>query len=76
MKRFKLVDARKIGNKLGVDWSKIDVRELVVGMNAEREHARTLGGTSAKLMAKIALDHLDEDPKYYTHLIAMEKKVC
>lgn len=46
--------------------SNVDPTELKMGIDVEREH------TDSKLIAKIiALQHLDEDPKYYTKLASL-----
>lgn len=46
-----------------------DQNQLAKGIKIELEH------TSDPLVAReIAMDHLMEDPKYYTHLIEMEEK--
>lgn len=45
-------------------------RQLHVGTKHEMEHT-----ASRKVARRIALDHLREDPKYYTHLGRMERKV-
>jgi hypothetical protein len=42
----------------------VDRNELQKGIKVEKEHT-----TDEKIAAKIALDHLSEDPKYYTKLI-------
>jgi len=48
---------------------KVDPKELAMGIKIEMEH------TSSKDVAReIALDHLHEDSKYYTHLGKMEEK--
>lgn len=44
--------------------------QLSVGTQHEREHTRSFARAK-----KIAQDHLREDPKYYTHLLRMEKLV-
>jgi len=44
--------------------------QLRLGTKHELEHT-----TSKRRAKKIAQDHLREDPKYYTHLLRMEKKV-
>ncbi|NBO36579.1 hypothetical protein EBU91_03455 [bacterium] len=44
-------------------------KELESGISIEKEH--TSEESTAK---KIAMDHLFEDPKYYTKLAEMEKK--
>lgn len=46
---------------------------LVFGYNIEKEHIKTVGGKRTTI-ARIALDHLDEDPNYYKKLAKMEKK--
>lgn len=43
--------------------------QLYVGQKIEMEHH--LG---KKMALKIAKDHVREDPCYYSHLLAMEKK--
>lgn len=48
----------------------IDAQELKWGIEIEMEHTK-----NPLIAAKIARDHLAEDPKYYTHLRAMEKAV-
>ena len=44
-------------------------KQLSKGMNVEMEHTKKK--SAAK---KIAMDHLFEDPEYYTKLAKMEKK--
>jgi hypothetical protein len=56
-----------IAKKHGVDLKSIE-HELSKGMSVEKEH------TKSKEVAKtIAMDHLYEDPKYYTKLAKAEK---
>jgi hypothetical protein len=64
--------ARKIGNKLKVDWNKVNIEQLRMGIQAESEH-RNVVGNSMTNWAKIALAHLKEIPDYYTRLLKMEK---
>lgn len=47
----------------------IDPRELEQGIKTEHEHT-----ADPAIAKKIALDHLKEDPHYYTHLLEMEAK--
>jgi hypothetical protein len=57
------------GKSRGVKLSSLPQRELAKGAKHELEHS------SSKLIAKrTAADHLVEDPSYYTHLEAMEKR--
>ena len=44
----------------------LDPEELAVGMEVEKEHV----GNDSKKTKEIATDHLTEDPKYYSKLIA------
>lgn len=71
--------ARRVGNRLKIDWKKIPFSEFYAGMNVELEHGSKLGkktnvtGNSPIKTGRIALAHLEEDPKYYTKLAKMEK---
>jgi len=63
------MDIYDIANMHKVDIDDLD-KELQMGINVEMEH------TSDKSVAeKIALDHLYEDPKYYTKLATIEEEV-
>jgi hypothetical protein len=46
-----------------------DPKELAMGIEVEKEHV-----SDTKITEKIALDHLKEDPQYYSHLKEMEDK--
>ena len=48
------------------DFSK---KQLEMGVKVEREHTR-----NKKIAREIAMDHLKEDPKYYTKLKKIHKK--
>ena len=48
--------------------SSYDVWQLKTGAKIELEHTK-----DKSLAKKIAKDHLDEFPDYYTHLVEMEK---
>ncbi len=72
-------EAKKIGEVLGVDWSKWDVEQFRMGMDVELEHGNVDPHTNVTdndplLTGKIALAHLNEIPDYYTRLEAMEKE--
>jgi hypothetical protein len=56
-------EARAVGSKLGVDWSKADFTpaDLAKGMKAEEEH----GSKDPHETAKVAIDHLHERGDYY-----------
>ena len=53
---------KKIANKHNVDISVIE-NQLKIGLKIEQEHTN-----DASLAKEIAMDHLYEDPKYYTKL--------
>ena len=59
--------AKAIGDRLNVNWNKIDLDEFTVGIKVEMEHADVTGG-DIETTAKIALAHLAEVPDYYTKL--------
>jgi hypothetical protein len=73
--------AKKIGTKLGMDFSKIPFDEFFQGMKIETEHKYTVGANSNDpslkdwvTYGKIALDHLKERPDYYTMLKKVENE--
>ena len=65
--------ALKIGNKLKVNWNKVDLEQLRMGIAIESEH-RAVVGNSMTAWAKVALAHLREFPDYYTRLKLVESK--
>lgn len=71
--------AHKIGDELGVDWTRITPEEFRRGMETELEHGRRhpetdITGDDLLLTGKIALAHLEEFPDYYTRLARMEEE--
>ncbi len=78
-KHFTTEEAKKIGEKLGIDWSKFDVEQFRMGMDVELEHGTHDPNTNVTdddplMTGKIALAHLNEFPDYYTRLEKMEKE--
>ncbi len=78
-KGFTAEEAKRIGEKLGVNWSKFDIEQYRMGLEVELEHGLNDPETNVtdddKLMTgKIALAHLKEYPDYYTRLRIMEKE--
>jgi hypothetical protein len=78
-KRFTAREAKKIGDGLGVDWSKFDVEQFCMGMDVELEHGTRSPSTNVTdgdpvMTGKIALAHLNEFPDYYTRLEKLEKE--
>jgi hypothetical protein len=75
---FTSEEAKKIGELLGVDWSKFDVEQFRMGLDVELEHGISDLQTNVTqddeiITGKIALAHLNEFPDYYTRLEKMEK---
>ena len=78
-KHFTTKEAKEIGEKLGIDWSKYDVEQYRMGLDVELEHGRVDPHTNVTnddpiMTGKIALAHLNELPDYYTRLEKMERE--
>jgi len=77
-KVFTNEQAKEIGERLGIDWSKFDVEQFRMGMDVELEHGKENDVTNVSdddplVTGKIALAHLNEFPDYYTRLYEMEE---
>ena len=71
--------AKEIGDKLGIDWSRFTVKQFHMGMEVELEHglrspATNVTGDDPPITGKIALAHLNEFADYYTRLEKMESE--
>jgi hypothetical protein len=78
-KRFTKKEAKKIGEKLDIDWSKWNVEQFRMGLDVELEHGRVSPKTNVTndnpiMTGKIDLAHLNEFPDYYTRLAKLEKQ--
>lgn len=78
-KSFTAEEAKKIGEQLGIDWTKFDVEQFRMGMDVELEHGLVNSQTNVTnddplMTGKIALAHLNEFSDYYTRLAKMEKE--
>ncbi|PKM84055.1 MAG: hypothetical protein CVU86_09145 [Firmicutes bacterium HGW-Firmicutes-11] len=76
-KKFTTEQAREFGDKLEIDWKKFDVKQFRDAMNVELEHGEKDALANAPnndplSTAKIVLEHLTEQPNYYTRLKKME----
>lgn len=76
---FTVEEARRIGEQLGVDWSRFNVEQFRMGMDVELEHGLVNANTNVTnddplMTGKIALAHLNEFADYYTRLKEMEEK--
>lgn len=72
-------EARRIGDEIGVDWSRFDVEQFRAGLDVEFEHGShdpqtNVTGDDPILTGKIALAHMKEFPDYYERLERMEQQ--
>lgn len=72
-------DLNVLAKQAGLDISKFDSKELMRGIEVEKEHDGKMGKDvdvvkNKSDLLKIAIAHLREDPKYYTKLKTIEKK--
>jgi hypothetical protein len=78
-KHFTTEEARGIGDKLSINWSRFDLEQFRMGLDVELEHglndpATDVTGNDPILTGKIALAHLNEFGDYYTRLDKMERE--
>jgi hypothetical protein len=78
-KRFTKEDAKRIGESLGIDWTRFDIEQFRMGLDVELEHGShdlltNVSNDDEMITGKIALAHLNEFPDYYTRLQEMENK--
>jgi len=78
-KQFTQEDAKRIGETLGIDWTKFDVEQFRMGLDVELEHGTIDPETNVTndddiMTGKIALAHLNEFSDYYTRLEKMEQE--
>ncbi|HEX5193186.1 MAG TPA: DUF5661 family protein [Solirubrobacteraceae bacterium] len=78
-RQFSTEDARRIGERIGIDWdtSAFAVEQFRMGLAVELEHGRRDLATNVSdddeaTTGKIAWAHLNEFPDYYTRLAEME----
>ena len=72
-------EAKRIGEQLGVDWSKYDVEQFRLGLDVELEHGAVdlninVTNDDPLMTGKIALAHLNEFADYYTRLERLEEE--
>ncbi len=70
-------EARRVGEEIGVDWSRFDLEQFRMGMDVEFEHGSHDPQTNVTdddpiVTGKIALAHMKEFPDYYERLEQME----
>jgi Protein of unknown function (DUF5661) len=72
-------EARRVGDAIGVDWSRFDLEQFRAGMDVEYEHGShdpqtDVTGDDPIITGKIALAHMKEYPDYYERLERMERE--
>lgn len=77
-KHFTTEEAKAIGDKLGIDWLKIDIEQFRKGIDVEFEHGTTdlqtnITNDDPIMTGKITLAHLHEFSDYYDRLEEMEQ---
>lgn len=75
---YSINEAREIGDRLGIDFTKYSLEEFRRGLEVELEHGKRITETNVTndneyMTGKIAWAHLHEIPDYYTRLDKMEK---
>lgn len=79
-KEFTPEEAKKIGEEIGVDFTKFSLEEFCKGLAVELEHGSMWGEETnvtkddPHFTGRIAWAHLKEIPDYYTRLEKMEKE--
>ena len=71
-------EAKRVGDAIGVDWTRFDVDQFQAGMDVEFEHGShdpqtDVTGDDPIVTGKIALAHMKEFPDYYERLERMER---
>jgi hypothetical protein len=80
-RRTSIEEARRVGDTIGVDWSRFDVEQFRTGMDVEYEHGShdpqtNVTGDDPILTGKIVLAHMKELPDYYERLERMEREAA
>jgi Protein of unknown function (DUF5661) len=77
--RTSVEEARRVGDAIGIDWSRFDIEQFRAGMDVEYEHGAhdpqtDVTGDDPIITGKIALAHMKEFPDYYDRLARMERE--
>jgi Protein of unknown function (DUF5661) len=78
-RRTTIEEAKRVGDAIGVDWSRFDLEQFRAGMDVEFEHGVHDAQTDVThddpiITGKIALAHMKEFPDYYERLERMERE--
>ncbi len=77
---FRKEDVTVSAKNIGINIDNYDMREIIMGMNIEKEHGSMYGndvnvtGDQAEPTLKLVIAHLREDPNYYSALIDFKKQ--
>ena len=76
---FTAIQAKDIGDKIGIDWNSYDLEQFRMGLEVEMEHGAhdketNVTNDDLQMTGKIAWAHLKEIPDYYTRLKKMEEE--
>lgn len=77
---FRKEDVEVAAKNLDINIDNYDLREIIIGMNIEKEHGSEYGndvnitGDQAEPTLKIVIAHLREDPEYYTAYVEFKKQ--
>jgi Protein of unknown function (DUF5661) len=76
-RRTTVEEAKRVGDEIGVDWSRFDLEQFRQGMDVEFEHGSHDPQTDVThddpiITGKIALAHMKEFADYYERLQRME----
>jgi len=76
---FSTAEARQVGDRIGVNWTDVNLEQFRMGLEVELEHGvrnvvTNVTNDDLVLTGKIALAHLLELPDYYTRLLRMEEE--
>jgi hypothetical protein len=76
-REFSPIEAKEIGEGIGISWDTVDLEQFRLGLAVEMEHGShdtetDVIGSDVTLAGKIAWAHLKEIPDYYTRLLKME----
>ena len=81
MNKLTSMDAKEIGDAIGINWDEVRLDEFTKGVNVEFEHGSKYPETNItkndkKMTGKIAWAHLKEFQDYYTRLAKLEKEAA
>jgi len=78
-RRITIEEARRVGDAIGIDWSRFELEQFRAGMDVEFEHGSHDPQTEVThgdpiLTGRIAVAHMKEFPDYLERLERMESE--